>query len=81
MLEVSVVAWIKSMGVLSRIGKDSTLVGDSMICLQKEITTGVLLCEIVQLIFNTRINGIFKNPKTDSTALSNLRKALDVLRR
>ena len=80
MLETSLINWIKSMGVFSKLGKDS-INYESLIELQKEISNGNLLCEIVCLIFNTKIMGVFKDPKTDNTAISNIRKSLEILRK
>ena len=52
-----------------------------MIEIQKEITNGSLLCEIVSTIFNVKITGMFKDPKTESTAISNIRKSLEILKK
>jgi hypothetical protein len=35
----------------------------------------------VTLLFNVKLNGIFKDPKTEATALANIRKSLEVLKR
>ncbi len=32
-------------------------------------------------MFNMKINGIFRDPKTESTAISNIRKSLEILRK
>jgi hypothetical protein len=40
-----------------------------------------LLCELIATIFNVKINGIFKDPKTEATAIANIRKPLEILRR
>ncbi len=52
----------------------------SFIELQHFISNGTLLCETVSTVFNIKLTGVFKEPKTDATSLSNIRKALDVLR-
>jgi hypothetical protein len=48
---------------------------------QKDLSNGTLLAELIGTIFNVRINGIFKDPKTENTCISNIRKALEVVRR
>jgi len=48
---------------------------------QKDFANGTLLAEIVTVIFNVKITGIFKDPKTETTAISNIRKSLEVLKR
>jgi hypothetical protein len=68
------------MGIISKLGKDINSC-NNLIELQKDISNGNLLCEIVSTIFNVKIPGVFKDPKTDSSALSNIRKSLDILRR
>jgi hypothetical protein len=54
---------------------------DSLIELQTDITNGSLLCDVVSTIFNAKIPGVFKDPKTESTCISNIRKGLEILRR
>jgi hypothetical protein len=54
---------------------------ESLIQMQREISNGLLLAELVTLIFNVKLHGIFKDPKTEATALANIRKPLEVLRR
>eukprot|EP00347_Sterkiella_histriomuscorum_P018003 403347156 len=80
LLETSILNWIKSMGVLSKFGTQYNGV-ESLLEIQKEISNGSLLCEIVQTVFNLKITGIFKDPKTESSAISNIRKSLEVLRK
>lgn len=80
LLETSILNWIKSMGVLGKFGSQYNDV-QALLEIQKELSNGSLLCEIVQTIFNVKINGIFKDPKTESTAISNIRKSLEVLRK
>ena len=43
------------------------------------ISNGVLLCALVSRVFKSRITGVFKDPKTETTCISNLRKAMKVL--
>lgn len=81
MLETSLMNWIKSMGVLHKLGKPNAHMIETLIELQSEICNGSLLCEIVMTIFNIKIIGIFRDPRTESTCISNIRKALDIVRR
>ena len=43
------------------------------------LRNGVLLCALVSKVFRTRIKGVFKDPKTETTCISNIRKALKIL--
>jgi len=54
---------------------------DSIGEIEREIRQGVLLCDLVSLVFNVKITGVFREPKTENTCLANIRKSLDVLRR
>ena len=49
--------------------------------MERELTRGVLLCDLVSLVFNVKIKGVFREPRTENTCLANIRKALEVLRR
>lgn len=53
----------------------------TLIEVQKDISNGLILAELVATIFNVKITGIFKDPKTEATMMSNIRKSLEVLRR
>jgi len=52
---------------------------DSVLDLQNVLSSGVLLCALVSRVFKTRITGVYKDPKTETACLSNLRKAMKVL--
>jgi hypothetical protein len=80
LLETSIMNWIKSLGVLSKYGS-SYNDAQILIEIQREISNGSLLCELVSTIFNVKITGMFKDPKTESTAISNIRKSLEILRK
>ena len=54
---------------------------DSINEIEREITQGVLLCDLVGLVFNVKIFGVFREPRTENTCLANIRKALEILRR
>ena len=69
------------MGVLHRLGKQNADLIESLIEVQHDIANGNLLCEVVSTIFNVKIPGTFKDPKTESTCISNIRKALEILRK
>ena len=70
--------WLKEIGQLKALSIDFDKV-DSILDLQRVISNGVLLCALVSRVFKTRITGVFKDPKTETTCLSNLRKAMKVL--
>jgi len=65
-LDLSIVEWLSQLGVLSSLGIREA---DSICDLSKEIRNGVLLSALVSLMFNTRIVGIFKDPKTEVTCI------------
>ena len=52
-----------------------------MIEIQQDISNGNILCELVSIIFNVKLPGIFKDPRTETTCISNIRKALEILRK
>lgn len=81
LLETSLLNWLKSMGVLIKFKDNHHLEVQTLLELQKDFANGSLLCELVQTMFNLKIPGIFKDPKTESTMLSNIRKSLEILRR
>lgn len=53
----------------------------SILEIQEELKNGVIICKLVQFIFNVSIPGIFNDPRTESTKISNLRKATEILKR
>ena len=69
---------MKEIGQLKALSIDFEKV-DSILDLQSVISNGVLLCALVSRVFKIRITGVFKNPKTEATCLSNIRKAMKVL--
>jgi hypothetical protein len=73
-LEVSLTKWLKRLGVIRGVSTNSIFE------VSKEIRNGTLLCEVAEIMCKKKLNGVFKNPKTDATALMNIRKALDALR-
>lgn len=79
LLEISLINWLKKLGIFSKIF--GTVEIDSFIMIQKELTNGILLSELISTIFNLKIPGIFKDPKVEATCISNIRKPLEILRR
>lgn len=75
-LELSLINWIYSLGLFRNLPHPPVMILD----FEAFIKNGTLICDLVQIICRTKINGVFRNPKTDSTAISNIRKAFQVLR-
>lgn len=76
-LEASLLNWIHSCGAVKNVSKRPT----SLLEIEDELKNGTIYCRLVQFIFNTKLNGVFAEPKTEATKISNLRKATDVLKR
>jgi len=74
-LELSIIVWLKSLGL---VGSGERIV--TILEIEREIRNGTLLCELAQIIAKKKLNGVFKSPKTDATALANLQKALECFR-
>lgn len=72
-LEASLVNWLESLNVTEKPFVQLSTILD-------EIRSGVLLCSLVSKVTGVRILGVFKHPRTSQVALSNIRKALEVLR-
>jgi hypothetical protein len=70
---------LKKLGIFSKIF--GTLEIDSFLMIQRELTNGILLSELISTLFNLKIPGIFKDPKVEATCISNIRKPLEILRR
>jgi len=68
MLDQSILNWLRQLGVLSKCSKIPCSV-HSLIELQRDICNGTILCELVQVVFNLKIHGVFKDPKTDTTCI------------
>ena len=79
LLEISLINWLKKLGILSKLY--GSLEIDSFILIQRELTNGILLSQLIQTLFNVKIPGIFKDPKVEATCISNIRKPLEILRR
>jgi hypothetical protein len=80
LLEVSLLNWLSKLGLFAKLyGPLPT--PTSFLQLQQDLSNGIVLSELVSVVFNVKIPGIFKNPKSETTALGNLRKSMEVLRR
>lgn len=75
-LEASLLNWLCSCGAVKQTGKQPT----SLLEVEDGLKSGVIYCRLVQIMFNTKLAGVFADPKTEATKLSNLRKATDVLK-
>ena len=73
-LEFVVVNWIESLNIL----QPAPQMFSELI---PELKKGVLLCVIASTISSIKIFNIVPEPKTDQSALNNIRKALDILRK
>lgn len=75
-LELSIIKWLQNIGLESVLKKKPI----SILDIEPEIRNGTLLCELAEKLGGKHITGIFKDPKTDTIALSNLRKACECIR-
>ena len=73
-LEFVVVSWIDSLNILQ---PSPELFSE----LVPELTKGVLLCVVVSAVTSCKICSLVPEPKTEQSALNNIRKALEVLRK
>ncbi|CAI2358904.1 unnamed protein product [Moneuplotes crassus] len=76
-LEASLLNWIHSCGAL----KSYKVPPTSLLEIEEDLKNGTLYCRLVQFIFNIKLPGVFADPKSESTKISNLRKALEVLKK
>lgn len=75
-LEAGLMAWLHSLGVTQDYGFP-----DSLIDLIPAFRSGVMLCQVVSMALKTALDGVFLCPISEGGVLSNMRKALDVLKR
>jgi hypothetical protein len=73
-LEFVVVAWVDSLNVL----QPSPQFFAELV---PELKKGVLLCVVVSTVTSTKIFNIVPDPKTEQSALNNIRKGLEILRK
>ena len=76
MYKNALLQWIESLNLLSNFPKKEVSFDDILPFLQQ----GTLLCDIVSTLENNEILGVFRPPRTKSTALSNISKALQILK-
>eukprot|EP00826_Nyctotherus_ovalis_P042013 TRINITY_DN4283_c0_g3_i4.p1 TRINITY_DN4283_c0_g3~~TRINITY_DN4283_c0_g3_i4.p1 ORF type:complete len:576 (+),score=56.75 TRINITY_DN4283_c0_g3_i4:321-2048(+) len=72
-LEHSIINWLRRIGTV----RDNI---KTLCDINREIRNGTLLCEIAEVLTRKKLHGIFRCPKTDITAMSNIKKALECLR-
>ncbi|CAG9321173.1 unnamed protein product [Blepharisma stoltei] len=72
-LDLSLVAWLQSLGLINKNISSILEVASNM-------RNGVLLAELIELLFPHKDIDIIKHPKTDHAALGNIRKSLHILR-
>ena len=75
-LESALLGWMESLGVLT----DCEVPG-SLIDLIPRMRTGYLICEVVRKALFVEIEEVFSTPKSEGAVLSNIRKALEVLKK
>ena len=76
-LEVATLLWMSSLGLFHRLNKEVTTLDD---CID-DLSNGTVLCDLVSVTCGTRVVGVTRNPKVKATCLSNIQKALELLRR
>lgn len=76
-LESSLLNWIYKCGAIKNYKKQPT----SFLEIEDDLMNGTIYCKLVEFIFGAKLKGIFKDPRTESTKVSNLRKALEVLKK
>ena len=74
-LERSLIEWLQSLHLAK--GSENTILD-----VEDRICSGVLLCELANILhkYSNKIHGILFNPKNNSGALSNIKKAFDSFR-
>lgn len=73
-LEKSVTDWVISLNILQPSPSNFQE-------LVPEVRSGVLLCVVVSRAFSVKVPSITRDPKTEQSAMNNIRKALDLLRK
>jgi hypothetical protein len=74
-LEQGLLTWMYSLGVLN-----STQCPYSLTQVIHGFKSGVTLCDLVGVVFHKKVVGVFRSPKTEGSCISNIKKALDVVR-
>jgi hypothetical protein len=77
-LEVSLLCWLDRLGLVP---PERPQRPNSLLEIEADLRNGTLLCGLAELLSGTRLTGVFRQPKTDATCQSNLRKAFECLRK
>ena len=75
-LEKSLINWISNLGLLHGISYQPASIRELM----SQIKNGVLLCDLVNVVVNEKMGSIHRRPSTELQCLTNIRKALEMLR-
>jgi len=75
-LEKSLISWISNLGLLHGISYEPASIRELM----SQIKNGVLLCDLVAVVVNEKMGTIHRRPSTELQFLTNIRKALEMLR-
>eukprot|EP01029_Cantina_marsupialis_P015044 TRINITY_DN3298_c0_g2_i1.p1 TRINITY_DN3298_c0_g2~~TRINITY_DN3298_c0_g2_i1.p1 ORF type:complete len:585 (+),score=158.98 TRINITY_DN3298_c0_g2_i1:86-1756(+) len=76
LLEASILSWLCSIGVVPQ-----AIVPNSLLELQEDISSGILLANVVKVVTGEFPTGIITSPKTDSVKIANISKCCEALRR
>ena len=75
-LEQSLLNWLLAMKVLQKTDYVPRYLSD----IDHLVKNGTLLCELVQKMLRVKLHAVVWDPKTESTCIQNIRKALDRLK-
>ena len=75
-LEQSLINWIDGVGLLPGLHYKPKSIREIM----NQLKSGVLLCDLITVVTNEKIISIHRRPTTELHCLTNIRKALEVLR-
>jgi len=78
-LEISLLDWLKSIGILAKLSKNSEKCY-TILEIENELRNGTLFVYLAELLSKHKVTGTFKDPRSESTALVNLRKSFEVFR-
>ena len=74
-MEIKLLNWFSGLGVLQK--ENAT----TLIDIENEIKSGSIIVKLTEMLCKTKIIGIFKNPRTDTAIMSNIRKSFEMLRK
>ena len=69
--------WLNSLGIFRYVDQSITTLDSALPMFQN----GVVLCDLVSVACGKKILGITRKPKVKATALSNISKAMELLRK